>query len=71
MLNMDFSQNVVINTTEQAWVASPLAGVWRKLRKSARRSLVCLWGFTFLTRINKDDIVNYNGSLFAGRIEKL
>ena len=39
MLNMDFSQNVVINTTEQAWVASPLAGVWRKplAREDAER----------------------------------
>ena len=30
MLNMDCSKNVVINTAEQPWVASPLAGVWRK-----------------------------------------
>ena len=39
MLNMDFSQNVVINTTEQAWVVSPLAGVWRKplAREDAER----------------------------------
>lgn len=28
--NMDFSQRVVINTREQDWVPSPLAGVWRK-----------------------------------------
>ena len=42
MLNMDFSQNVVINTAEQAWVASPLAGVWRKplAREDAERGHV-------------------------------
>ncbi len=30
MINMDFSQRVVINTLSQPWVASPRAGVWRK-----------------------------------------
>ena len=30
MINMDFSQRVVINSNDQDWVASPMAGVWRK-----------------------------------------
>ncbi len=30
MLNMDFSERVVIDTANQEWVATPLAGVWRK-----------------------------------------
>ena len=30
MLNMDFTQRVVINTSQQDWVASPMPGVWRK-----------------------------------------
>lgn len=30
MLNMDFSRRVVIATADQPWVASPMAGVWRK-----------------------------------------
>ena len=30
MLNMDFSQRVVINTQQQEWLASPSKGVWRK-----------------------------------------
>ena len=30
MLNMDFSQRVVIDTNAQEWVASPKTGVWRK-----------------------------------------
>ena len=30
MLNMDFSQKVVIETAGQDWVASPMPGVWRK-----------------------------------------
>lgn len=30
MLNMDFNQRIVINTAVQDWVASPMAGVWRK-----------------------------------------
>ena len=30
MLNMDFDQRVVIDTTQQDWVASPMRGVWRK-----------------------------------------
>ncbi len=39
MLNMDFSQQVVINTREQDWVESPHAGVWRKrlAREEAER----------------------------------
>ena len=30
MLNMQFDQSVVVNTNEQEWEASPMAGVWRK-----------------------------------------
>jgi anti-sigma factor ChrR (cupin superfamily) len=30
MINMDLSQRVVINTKEQAWLQSPMQGVWRK-----------------------------------------
>lgn len=30
MLNMDFSQRVVIDTQQQPWLPSPMAGVWRK-----------------------------------------
>jgi anti-sigma factor ChrR (cupin superfamily) len=30
MLNMDFKEKVVIETSEQEWVASPMPGVWRK-----------------------------------------
>lgn len=30
MLNMDFSQRVVIDTNASDWVASPMPGVWRK-----------------------------------------
>lgn len=30
MLNMNFSERVVINTNDQPWVASPANGVWRK-----------------------------------------
>jgi anti-sigma factor ChrR (cupin superfamily) len=30
MLNMDFNQQVVINTALQDWIASPSPGVWRK-----------------------------------------
>jgi anti-sigma factor ChrR (cupin superfamily) len=30
MLNMNFNETVVINTNEQDWQASPMAGVWRK-----------------------------------------
>jgi anti-sigma factor ChrR (cupin superfamily) len=39
MINMDFSERVVINTTEQQWLASPMAGVWRKrlAREDAER----------------------------------
>ena len=39
MLNMDFSQRVVINTAEQEWVPSPMPGVWRKplAREEAER----------------------------------
>ena len=38
-LNMDFSQAAIINTSEQDWVASPMAGVWRKplAREEAER----------------------------------
>jgi anti-sigma factor ChrR (cupin superfamily) len=39
MLNMDFTQRVVIDTTTQPWVPSPKAGVWRKplAREEAER----------------------------------
>lgn len=39
MLNMDFAQRVVIDTRQQSWQASPLAGVWRKplAREQAER----------------------------------
>jgi anti-sigma factor ChrR (cupin superfamily) len=39
MLNMDFTQRVVIDTQLQDWVASPRAGVWRKplAREEAER----------------------------------
>ena len=30
MLNMDFSQKVVIDSAQQKWIASPHKGVWRK-----------------------------------------
>ena len=39
MLNLDFQQRVVINTSEQDWIDSPSAGVKRKLleREEAER----------------------------------
>ena len=39
MLNMDFDQRVVIDTSNQPWVPSPMAGVWRKplAREEAER----------------------------------
>jgi len=39
MLNMDFSQKVVIDTEQQAWQTSPAKGVWRKplAREDAER----------------------------------
>ena len=39
MLNMDFSQRVVIDTAAADWVASPMPGVWRKplAREEAER----------------------------------
>lgn len=39
MLNMDFSARAVVDTNDQAWVASPMAGVWRKplAREDAER----------------------------------
>jgi anti-sigma factor ChrR (cupin superfamily) len=30
MINMDFSQRVVVDTNEQDWLQSPMQGVWRK-----------------------------------------
>jgi len=30
MLNLDFSQQVIIKTDEMTWTESPMAGVWRK-----------------------------------------
>nr|WP_319556969.1 cupin domain-containing protein [uncultured Vibrio sp.] len=39
MLNMNFTQRIVIETTQQAWLASPAAGVWRKpLEREAKES---------------------------------
>lgn len=39
MLNMNFEQNVVIETHQQPWIASPRVGVWRKplAREEAER----------------------------------
>lgn len=39
MLNMDFSKTVIIDTSQQPWVPSPKAGVWRKplAREEAER----------------------------------
>jgi anti-sigma factor ChrR (cupin superfamily) len=39
MLNMDFSARIVIDTNHQNWIASPMAGVWRKplAREDAER----------------------------------
>lgn len=39
MINMDFSQRAVIDTSTQNWIASPLSGVWRKplAREEAER----------------------------------
>ena len=39
MLNMDFSQPVVINTADEEWARSPMPGVWRKplAREEAER----------------------------------
>jgi anti-sigma factor ChrR (cupin superfamily) len=39
MLNMNFANQVVIETAQQEWVASPMAGVWRKplAREDAER----------------------------------
>ncbi len=39
MINMDFSQALVINTSDMDWVASPRPGVWRKplARENAER----------------------------------
>ena len=39
MLNMNFDEQVVIDTGKQEWVASPAPGVWRKpLEREARES---------------------------------
>jgi anti-sigma factor ChrR (cupin superfamily) len=39
MINMDFSQQLVIDTNTQEWAPSPMAGVWRKplAREDAER----------------------------------
>ena len=39
MLNMNFEQNVVIDTNNQEWLARPNPGVWRKslARENAER----------------------------------
>jgi hypothetical protein len=40
MINMNFSQRVLIDTRNQPWQASPSAGVWRKplAREDAERA---------------------------------
>ncbi|PFG57835.1 anti-sigma factor ChrR (cupin superfamily) [Vibrio sp. ES.051] len=39
MLNMDFSQRIVVDTDKQDWVSSPATGVWRKpLEREAKES---------------------------------
>ncbi|RIZ53186.1 cupin domain-containing protein [Vibrio sp. PID23_8] len=39
MLNMDFSQRIVINTGNEEWVSSPASGVWRKpLERESKES---------------------------------
>ncbi|WP_182027122.1 cupin domain-containing protein [Vibrio rotiferianus] len=39
MLNMDFSKRLVIRASDQDWLASPAAGVWRKpLEREAKES---------------------------------
>ncbi|CAH1577440.1 cupin domain-containing protein [Vibrio rotiferianus] len=39
MLNMEFSKRLVIRASDQDWVASPAAGVWRKpLEREAKES---------------------------------
>jgi len=39
MINMDFEKQVLINSNEQHWIKSPMAGVWRKplAREEAER----------------------------------
>jgi quercetin dioxygenase-like cupin family protein len=39
MINMDFTQRVIVDTASREWVASPKAGVWRKplAREDAER----------------------------------
>ena len=36
MLNMDFSQRVVVETAQASWIASPASGVWRKPLEKAQ-----------------------------------
>ncbi len=36
MLNMDFSQRVVVETAQATWIASPASGVWRKSLEKAQ-----------------------------------
>lgn len=39
MLNMNFSERVVIDTQQQPWLPSPAQGVWRKpLEREAKES---------------------------------
>ncbi|MGL4746621.1 MAG: cupin domain-containing protein, partial [Shewanella sp.] len=39
MLNMDFSERVVINAEPQPWLPSPAQGVWRKpLERESKES---------------------------------
>ncbi len=39
MLNMNFAQRVVVNTTQCEWIASPSVGVWRKpLEREAKET---------------------------------
>lgn len=39
MINMDFSQRVVVETAQAPWVASPASGVWRKPLEKAQAEL--------------------------------
>jgi len=36
MLNMDFTQRLVVETANEPWIASPSSGVWRKALEKAR-----------------------------------
>ena len=36
MLNMDFTQRLVVETAQASWIASPASGVWRKPLEKAQ-----------------------------------